>query len=287
MSTALAAVLPAVAGMRQDPGVAPYLWSDLLARRNALAVHREDLVDLLEVDLAKYRDREGGSRPVSDSLIEELLAMEEFVREETDALLAAAPAAAGAVTVRAIADQGDFQQRYPDEKTLRDGRPYPMLLHDVAVGRAAAELTRRGYIVEVLRGDRRADLTVRRRACGLLKKETADLLGIAEKKYNVWESGKTAPATGLLAELQAIDDLITATTVRLDITRTSAGVNMIHMLDDQAEFERAYPNARTIRDGTPYPLRVHRVAAGRRASMLEGAGEEARIEAVRTEGGKR
>lgn len=277
MSTAIAAVLPAAVDMRQDPGVASYLWSDLLARRNALAMHREDLVDLLEVDWAKYRDREDGSRPVSESLIEELLAMEEFVRAETDELLATAPAAAGAVTMQAVIDQGDFERRYPEERTLRDGRPYPMLLHDVAVGRAAAELTRRGYTVEVCRGDRRADLTVRRRACGLLKKETADLLGIAEKKYNLWESGKTAPAVGLLAELQAIDDLITATTVRIDVTRTPAGVNVIHMLDDQTTFEQAYPNARTIRDGTPYPLRVHRVAAARRASIFEGAGEEARI----------
>lgn len=277
MSTAIAAVLPAAVDMRQDPGVASYLWSDLLARRNALAMHREDLVELLEVDWAKYRDREDGSRPVSESLIEELLAMEEFVRAETDELLATAPVAAGAVTLQAVIDQGDFERRYPEERTLRDGRPYPMQLHDVAVGRAAAELTRRGYTVEVCRGDRRADLTVRRRACGLLKKETADLLGIAEKKYNVWESGKTAPAVGLLAELQAIDDLITATTVRIDVTRTPAGVNVIHMLDDQTSFEHVYPNARTIRDGTPYPLRVHRVAAARRASIFEGAGEEARI----------
>lgn len=277
MSTALAAVLPAACRMRQDPRVAPFLWSDLLARRNALAMHREDLVDLLEVDWAKYRDREGGNRPISDSLIEELLAMEEFVREETDALLAASPASAGDVTLQAVLDQNDFERRYPDEKTLRDGRPYPMLLHDVAVGRAAAELTRRGYAVQVLRGDRRADLTVRRRACGLLKKETADLLGIAEKKYNLWERGKTAPAVGLLAELQAVDDLITATTVRLDVTNTSDGVNVVHMLDNATEFEQAYPTARTIRDGTPYPLRVHRVAAARRASFLEGAGEEVRI----------
>ena len=70
--------------------------------------------------------------------------MEEFVREETDAPLASVPAAAVAVTLQAVIDQGDFEQRYPDEKTLRDGRPYPTLLHDVAVGRAAAELTRRG-----------------------------------------------------------------------------------------------------------------------------------------------
>jgi hypothetical protein len=49
------------------------------------------------------------------------------------------------------------------------------------------------------------------------------------------------------------------------------------MIDDQDAFERAYPQARTQRDGVVYPRRVHRVAAARRAHTLETAGGSVRI----------
>lgn len=269
-------VRPPAADVRPTSDPTSYLWSDLLARRNALALHREDLVELLQVNWGKYWTRESSSRPVSPTFIGELLAMEEFVREETGALLASAPATAGPVVLQALEGQGEFERKYPDERTLRDGRPYPAALHDVAVGRAAADLTRRGYSVEVYRGPRRADLTVRRRATGLLKNETAELLGIAKQKYYKWESGKIAPAAGLIAELQAVNDFITAVAAQLNVADVG-GVRVIQMLDEQDEFEHAYPNARTKRDGRAYPVRMHRVAAARRASALEGAGEEARV----------
>jgi len=49
------------------------------------------------------------------------------------------------------------------------------------------------------------------------------------------------------------------------------------MIDDQGEFTRAYPQARTLRDGTVYQRRVHRVAAARRAQAIEAAGGTAHI----------
>ena len=55
------------------------------------------------------------------------------------------------------------------------------------------------------------------------------------------------------------------------------GVSVVIMIDDQAAFESAYPQARTQRDGLVYPRRVHRVAAARRAHQLEAAGGSARI----------
>lgn len=264
------------AGIPPDRGGKPYLWPDLLVRRNTLALHREDLVALLQVGWGKYRTRENGCRPVSASLIGELLAMEEFVREETNTLVAAASAATGTVTLQALFDQVHFEQKYPDQRTIRGRRPYPVSLHDVAVGRAAAELCRRGYSAEVYRGQRRADLTVRRRAAGLLKNETAKLLGITKNKYYSWESGKTEPATGLLSELQAVDDFIAVTAARLSVTKTN-GINVIRMLDDDERFQDDYPNACTVRDGRPLPLRLYRVAVGRLASTIEAAGEEVRI----------
>jgi hypothetical protein len=85
-----------------------------------------------------------------------------------------------------------------------------------------------------------------------------------------------APPAGLVAELQAIDDFITTTASQLDVTEV-AGVSVVMMIDDQAELERVYPKARTPRDGVVYPRRVHRVAAARRAHLLEAAGGNARI----------
>jgi transcriptional regulator with XRE-family HTH domain len=276
MRVGLAGGLPAGAHDREDDiDEPPYLWSDLLARRNALSLRVEDLVPVLRVDLRKYRSRETGALEVGPELVDELIAMEEFVAGEADKLLAAAPAI-GTVVLQAAVDQGEFEDAYPDARTLRDLVPYPMSLQHVAVGRAAAELSRRGRNVEVHLGDRRADLTVRRLAAGLLKDETARLLGIDEKRYAKFERSAAAPPAGLVAELQAVDDFITTSAGQLDVTE-AAGVSVVVMIDDQAEFERAYPQARTQRDGVVYPRRVHRVAAARRAHTLEAAGSSARI----------
>ena len=99
---------------------------------------------------------------------------------------------------------------------------------------------------------------------------------IDEKRYAKFERSTTAPPAGLVAELQAIDDFITTSAGQLDVTEVD-GVSVVVMIDDQAEFERAYPQARTQRDGVVYPRRVHRVAAARRAHTLEAAGGSARI----------
>ncbi|WP_041301984.1 hypothetical protein [Mycolicibacterium rhodesiae] len=276
MTVGLAGVLPAaVRDQEDDIDEQPYLWSDLLARRNALSLQVEDLVPVLRVDLRKYRSRETGALEVGPDLVDELIAMEEFVAGEASKLLDAAPAE-GTVVLQAVVDQGDFETAYPDARTLRDLVPYPMSLQHVAVGRAAAELSRRGRNVDVHRGDRRADLTVRRLAAGLLKDETARLLGLDEKKYAKFERSTTAPPAGLVAELQAVEDFITTSADQLEVTE-AAGVSVVMMIDDQDSFERAYPQARTQRDGVVYPRRVHRVAAARRAHTLEAAGGSVRI----------
>ena len=276
MTVGLAGVLPAaVRDQEDDIDEQPYLWSDLLARRNALSLQVEDLVPVLRVDLRKYRSRETGALEVGPDLVDELIAMEEFVASEANKLLDAAPAE-GTVVLQAVVDQGEFETAYPDARTLRDLVPYPMSLQHVAVGRAAAELTRRGRDVDVHRGDRRADLTVRRRAAGLLKDETARLLGLDEKKYAKFERSTTAPPAGLVTELQAVEDFITTSADHLEVTE-AAGVSVVMMIDDQDSFERAYPQARTQRDGVVYPRRVHRVAAARRAHTLEAAGGSVRI----------
>jgi hypothetical protein len=276
MSAGLAGVLPAaVRDQEGDIDELPYLWSDLLARRNALALRREDLVPVLKVDEWKYSAREEGALQVGPYLVEELIAMEEFVVDMAAAVIAAAPSA-GTVVLQAVVDQAEFGAAYPDARTLRDDVGYPVVLQHVAVGRAAGELSRQDRDVEVHRGGRRADLIVRRLAAGLLKNETAALLGVEKKHYYTAERGAKAPPAGLLAELQAVDDFIAATAGQLNVAEVD-GVSVVFMLDDQREFERAYPLARTLRDGVPYPIRVHRVAAARRAQNLEAAGQQARI----------
>lgn len=276
MSVGLAGALPtAVYDQEDDIDEAPYRWSDLLARRNALSLRVEDLVPVLRVDLHKYRSRETGALEVGAELVDELIAMEEFVAGEAARMLDAAPAG-GTVRLEAAVDQAEFEDAYPEARTLRDLVPYPMSLQHVAVGRAAAELSRRGRDVEVYRGEQRGDLTVRRLAAGLLKEETSRLLGIEAKKYAKFERSTSAPPAGLVAELQAIDDFITASAGQLHITE-EAGASVVVMIDDQAAFERLYPQARTKRDGEVYPRRVHRVAAARRAHELEAAGASTRI----------
>ncbi|MDO2394782.1 hypothetical protein QRB38_13275 [Mycobacterium avium subsp. hominissuis] len=276
MTVGLADVLPAAVYIQEDDiDEPPYLWSDLIARRNALSLRVEDLVPVLRVDLRKYRSRETGALEVGPDLVDELIAMEEFVDDEVARLVATAPAD-GIVVLQAVVDQAEFEEAHPDARTVRDLVPYPLSLQHVAVGRAAAQLSRQGRDVQVHRGEQRGDLTVRRLACGLLKEETARLLGIDAKKYAKFERSTSAPPAGLVAELQAVDDFIVDSAGQLDVTDVD-GVSIVVMIDDQAEFERTYPQARTKRDGTVFPRRVHRVAAARRAHELQAAGRSARI----------
>lgn len=248
-----------------------YLWSDLLARRNALALTVEDVAPVLNLWRDKLREAEAGDREVMTTLVKEFIAMERFVANQTDALLAAAPAE-GLVTLYAVVDQSEFEAKHPDARTLRDNVAYPMSLQHVAVGRATAELSRRGRNVEVHRGERRADLLVRRLAAGLLKMETANLLGSNITHYGRMERGRGAPPPGVVAELQSINDFIAEVANQLEVVDEGDAVSFVMMIDDQAEYERLYPQAKTKRDGNPYPRRVVRVAAALRAHKLERLG---------------
>lgn len=283
MTIGLAGVLPAAVFIRRDDindidtfDGPHYQWWDLLTWRNGLGLLIEELAPVLRVNLQDFREREQGARGyVGPYVVEELIAMEEFVGEVVDRLLASAPAD-GTVLLKALVDQVEFEAAYPDALTLRDLVPYPLLLQHTAVGRVAAELSRQGRDVEVYRGDRRGDLTVRRRAAGLLKDETARLLGIDGKKYAKFERSTAAPPAGLVAELQAVDDFIVETAGQLDVTE-SDGVSFVTITGDREVFEQKYPHARTKRDGTVYPLRVLRVAAARRAAELDAADRSVRI----------
>ncbi|WP_074342449.1 hypothetical protein [Mycobacteroides abscessus] len=257
----------------------PFLWSDLLAHRTALALLQHELHDVLRIGGTKYWERERGARPVGTELVGELLAMEALVGSITEEAVAAAAAAAGASVLTALMDQSAFDAAYPNARTQRDAVVYPVSLQHVAIGRAAAELSRGGFAVEVYRGRRRADLMTRRLAVGLRKRnDAAELLGVDAKKYHAWEIEKNPPA-GLLAELQAIDDFIEDAAAHLEV-KSVAGVEVVPMLDEQSQFERMYPRARTLRGETAYPVLVHRVAAARRAQAIAAAGGTPRIGVV-------
>lgn len=283
-------LLPDAVGMRHDRGVAPYLWSDLIARRNALGLQLDDVAELLGVDWDRYVRRENGNKKINaPSLVNELTEMEAFVTEATDAMIASAQDSDGEqIVLQAFTDQAAFSNSYPEERTLGSRNPYPVLLHDVAVGRAAAALTRVGHDVAVLRGERRADLAVRRLAVGLTKNEAGPFLGIREKKYYPIENGAKPPAAGLIAEFQAVDDFIARLVDETDVAVAEVdGVTVVAMFDDEADFIEQYPNAQTLRDGRQYPLRVCQVAAGRLAGSLDAAGEEVRIVASTADPGRR
>lgn len=260
---------------------APYLWSDLLARRNALGIRRGEFVQVLRIGARSYRDRENGTRAVEPWLIDELDAMEKFVEDETDALLSGV-AQTGTAVIHALEDQGEFERVYPLARTLRDDIAYPMVLQLVAAGRAAAIFRRREQAVEVHRGERRADLLVRRLAVGLARGEAAALLGVSGSHYDKCERGTDAPPAGLVSELQVIDDFIQLSGLMLHLSRVD-GVTVVHMLDDQAEFERAFPRAQTVLGSRPYPINVHRIAAARRAQRLADLGSDTRIAVVSSE----
>lgn len=272
-----------------DDGGPDYLGSDIRSYRNALSLRFEELNALLGVDEARQWEREAGKRDIGRFVMVELLLMEQFVEDltrlEIAAVIADAPdpeaPGVGAVVLEAFESQEEFQVAYPHAATRRDGTAYPVSLQQVAVGRAAAELSRRGYNVEVYRTDgRRADLKVRRMAAGLLKRETAELLGSTEKKYHLVERGKSAAPAGMIEELQAVDDFIEQTAANLPVT-SAEGADVVLMTSDLHQFRRAFPHARTRRDGRPYPTRVVAIAAVRRArAMMADSGRPIRIHSV-------
>lgn len=292
----------AAAALSRGERVQDYLWSDLLCYRAALGLTRDVLAGTLDVDLGAFaaRERGKGQKAAGVYMVDELLAMLGFVEQEAAGAIAAAIEQAGppaedngtTVVLKAVVDAPEFEKTYPHAKTVRDGMPYPFTLHYVALGRAAAELTRRGYAVEVYRGDFRADLAVRRAGVGLPKAMTAELLGLSEKRYHAWETGKksapksvadAAPApvpAGLIRELQEMDDFITESAESLETVQMD-GFEAVLLIDDQMEFELAYPAAKTLREATPYPLRLHRVAAARRARQI---GAQARIVTIDDQG---
>lgn len=280
MSTVLAGVLPAAVREGDDIAEQPfveYLWSDLVARRNALSLWPEDIAPLLGIDLSRYREiEEGIFGYVSLRVINDVIAMEAFVAEEAERLVAGAPTE-GTVVLHAVVDQETFTARYPQARTTHAAIAYPVSLQYVAVGRAAAELSRRGRDVEVYRGQRHFDLTAARLAIGLGKNETAYLLGRNVKSYYTAERGAKPPGADTLDELQAIDDFIIDTAANLKVGIDDNGVNVVWILGDQQEFEKAYPQARGQRTGKPYPIRVLRIAAARRAHTLEVTGRPTRI----------
>jgi hypothetical protein len=282
MSVGLAGVLPAAVREEDDiveQPFAEYLWSDLKVRRNALSLWPENLAPLLGLDLTRYRTYESGGRAgPGPGLVNELIAMEAFVAGEADRLIEGAPAE-GTVVLHAVLDQDTFTAHYPQARTRRHQNPYPVSLQHVAVGRAAAELSRRGRDVEVYRGERHFDLTAGRLAAGLGKTETAHLLGLNVKSFYAAERGTTPPRETTLDELQNLDDFIVNTANKLEVSVEDA-VSVIWVLDDQAEFEKTYPEAHFQRSDTPYPVRMLHVAAGRRVHTLDAAGQPARIAVI-------
>ncbi|GAT05447.1 uncharacterized protein RMCFA_5558 [Mycolicibacterium fortuitum subsp. acetamidolyticum] len=281
MSSGLA-VLP-IAVREEDDIEQPfveYLWPDLKGRRNALSLWPEDLAELYEMDLTRYRTVESGARdllgPVRN-FVDELIAMEAFVTSEMARLIEDVPDE-GTAVLNAVVDQDEFAAVYPDARTLLLQKPYPVTLQYVAVGRVAAELRRLGRNVEVYRADRRFDLAAARSAVGLGKAETAHLLGINPKSYNTTERTRGVREASL-KDLQAVDDFIAAAAGELEVTEKS-GVSVVWLRAGQGSFEKTYPNARVQRSGTRYPVRMLWIAAGRRAGVLAAAGHAVRIAVI-------
>ncbi|MEY8019176.1 hypothetical protein [Mycobacterium servetii] len=245
-----------------------YSRSDLKARRSALSLWPQDIAPLLELSTSRYKAIEaGGHGYIGAYLVGELIRMEAFVAGETERLVAAA-CAQGTVVLQAVPDQDTFTVRYPAAHTRRDRNPYPVSLQHVAVGRAAAELRRRGRDVAVHRGDRAFELMAARLAVGLGRTETAQLLGLNVSSYADTERGLKPPRAAL-TDLQAVDDFIVDTAASLKVS-AQGGVHTIWIIDDQQEFENQYPQARVQRPhNNAYPIWTLRIAAARRAHTLQ------------------
>lgn len=96
------------------------------------------------------------------------------------------------------------------------------------------------------------------------------------KSYFAAERGVQPPRYITMGELQGLDDFVAAAAGKLEVSVEDA-TSVIWIFDDQAEFEKIYPQARVQRSNTPYPARMLWVAAGRRAGALEAAGQSVRI----------
>ena len=252
-----------------------YSGADLAATRAAVGLSIHELTSVLRIDLDNYKAREAGTKDVQAHLVAELIAMSTFVAELTRQLAAAVPAD-GTVALDAVTDQAAFESAFPTARTRRDEISFPMALQHNAVGRVACELHRQGRAVEVRRGDRRADLLVRRRAAGLAGKEAARLFGLNEKTYLEGEQGKK-PLNRVLAELQAVEDFIAAavTTVRVV---DFGNVKVVLMADGDVRLQNPLGAAAvTLRDQQPYPISVHHAVAGRAAEVLRAAGHDVRV----------
>ena len=277
---------------RDDLGSA-YQPCDFLAYREALAIRLDDFAELLGIGVNKQQRRERGARDAGMHLAGEVLAMEAFVEDvatkEVNAITATTdPGGDKPVVLEVTADPDEFPRLYPAAVTRQDNAPYPASLEHVAVGRAAAELGRRGYTVEVYRGDRRADLMVLRAAAGLFKNETVNLLQVHKGHYYRWELDRRPPPAAALAELQAVNDFIADTAAGLEIIAVEDSSVMLTYADaEQRRFEADYPRARTLTGGSAYPVRLHRIAAARRARIEAVAGHPVRIAQPKQSAGPR
>ncbi|MUM03481.1 hypothetical protein B5P44_01580 [Mycobacterium sp. CBMA 213] len=261
-----------------------YTWADLSVRRIGLGISTEVYASTLRISNDGYVLSECGDAPVNPRDVAHMIAMELFVAEETARLVAAADFDDDeTIELSVCVDQDAFNAEFPNAR-FHVNAAFPFTLQHVAAGRAAAELTRRGRDVHVYRGDVNVDLLVRRLAVGLMKQQAAELLGLAPQKYVRWEIGtvrkfgeKAAGApVGLIREMQAIDDYITATAKALPAIPDD-GITAVFMLDDPEDITATYPGGHTKRGAEPYPRRVHRVAVARRAGALEAAGHRVRI----------
>jgi hypothetical protein len=252
-----------------------YSGADLAAARHAVGLSIHELTSVLRVDADNYKAREIDTKDVQAHLVGELIAMSTFVAGLVDQLTAQAPTE-GTVLLEAVTDQASFESAYPMAKTRRDGVPYPMGLHHNAVGRVASALQRTGRTVEVRRGDRRAELLVRRRAVGLGGKEAARLFGLNEKTYLEGEQGKK-PLSRVLAELEAVENFITAEAADMRIIDVGSIKAVLMAPADAGARASLAETAVTLRDREPYPVGVHYAAAGRAAQELRNAGHDVRV----------
>lgn len=251
-----------------------YSGADLVAMRATVGLTLHEMTSVLDVDLENYKAREADTKDVQRHVIAELIAMSAFVADLAAQTAADVPSD-GVVLLNAMVDQDTFDAAYPQARTHRDEMSYPVSLQHNAIGRVAGELQRQGRDVEVRRGDRRADLLVRRRAVGLGRKEAARLFGLNEKTYLEGEQGKK-PLSRVLGELQAVDDFIATDSANLRVV--DAGRLTAVVMGNPDRLAQSPPDgAYTVRDHQPFPFGVHAAAAGRRAQELRDGGHDVRV----------
>lgn len=254
---------------------APYLWSDLVARRSSLGLTREEVASTLGVDLSRYRSRETGAQAVGHHLMDELIAMEAFVASITQAHITTGREAP---RITVSADQAAFEGRYPRARTGWKDTPYPVTLEYTAAGRAAAALRREGIATDIHRAGRAADVLCRRLATGLVRPNAVELMRISKKHYQEIERGTRHNPRAVVEELQNLDDFLTTAAEALEPLSPGPPV-VLPLIDDQQEFEARYPEAH-LADGAPWPSRVSRVIALRAASRYATPDHPARTHVI-------